>query len=221
MLLREVKTLDAQVLRDQKSPKWIGAGVQGVALSTNKTNTVRKVYGLDSFDDPYYRYIKMIEQHQDNPFFPRIYRHSVYKNKAFAPNRLSDYFMTGVVMMEKLQPLAGGRIDKEVVHALFMNLGVDLTKHDLYGTFMNRTNIQKIIDTTTNEQFADALRLLLSSGRHAFDLHAGNWMVRLTSVGPQLVILDPVYGSDLITLPAEGANSANTLTFDHFIMPVV
>ena len=198
MLLHEV-TLDAT---RHKSPNQLGAGVQGIAFNTNKPNTIRKVYGLDDFNDPYYQFIKMIEQHQDNPFFPRIYRHHVYKNKPLNQSRISDYFMTGVVMMEKLQPLFGGRIDQDVVRALFANLGVSIREvDDLQWIFEDRAQIQKVINTTTNDTFAEALRILISSGRKTYDLHAGNWMVRLTSIGPQLVILDPVYGSDINTVP--------------------
>lgn len=199
MLLNEI-TLDAT--KTARSGKRLGAGVQGIAFDTNKPNTIRKVYGLDSFQDPYYQFITMIQQHQDNPFFPRIYRHHVYKNKPIQQSRISDYNMTGVVMMEKLQPLYGSRIDNDTIVAMFANLGVNIdTADDLYDRFFSRTEIQRVINTTPNDTFADALRILLSSGRKSYDLHAGNWMIRLTSVGPQIVILDPVYGSDVNSIP--------------------
>lgn len=199
MLLHEI-TLDANRLN--RHPKQLGKGVQGIAFDTNKPNTIRKVYGLDSFDDPYYQFIKTIEQHQDNPFFPRIYRHHVYKNKRLSQSRISDYKMTGIVMMEKLQPLYGGRIDNDTIVAMFENLGIKIeTPDDLHPMFDSRNSIQQAINTTTNDKFAEALQILLSSGRRMFDLHAGNWMVRLTSVGPQIVILDPVYGSDVNSIP--------------------
>lgn len=199
MLLHEI-TLDANRLN--RHPKQLGKGVQGIAFDTNKPNTIRKVYGLDSFDDPYYQFIKTIEQHQDNPFFPRIYRHHVYKNKRLSQSRISDYKMTGIVMMEKLQPLYGGRIDNDTIVAMFGNLGIKIeTPDDLHPMFDSRNSIQQAINTTTNDKFAEALQILLSSGRRMFDLHAGNWMIRLTSVGPQVVILDPVYGSDVNSIP--------------------
>ena len=201
MLLHEI-TLDVTKLHNH--PKQLGAGVQGVAFDTNKPNTIRKVYGLDSLNDPYYQFIKMIEQHQDNPFFPRIYRHHVYKNKPLKQSHISDYFMTGVVMMEKLYPLYRGPLDNDTIAAIFENLGLKFnTPDDLYPMFENRTAIQQVINTTTNDTFADALRILIASGRKSYDLHAGNWMVRLTSVGPQIVILDPVYGSDTNTIPEQ------------------
>ena len=198
MLLHEI-TLDAS---RNTSPNQLGAGVQVIAFGTNKPNTVRKVYGLDDFNDPYYQFIKMIEQHQDNIFFPRIYRHHVYKNKPIKQSRVSDYFMTGVVMMEKLHPLYKGPVDNDMIVAMFDNLGLKInTPDDLYPMFEDRKLIQQVINTTTNDMFADALRMLISSGRKSYDLHAGNWMVRLTSVGPQIVILDPVYGSDVNSIP--------------------
>lgn len=201
MLLHEI-TLNMTKLGTH--PNQLGKGLQGVAFNTNKPNTIRKVYGLDSFDDPYYQFIKMIEQHQDNPFFPRIYRHQVYKNKQIQHTPYIKSTMTGVVMMEKLQPLYGGKIDNDTIVAMFENLGLKIdTPDDLYPMFADRTMIQKVINTTTNDKFADALRILLSSGRKSYDLHSGNWMIRLTSVGPQIVILDPVYGSDTNTIPEE------------------
>lgn len=200
MLLHEI-TLNAGGLRYH--PNRLGSGVQGHAFDTNKPNTVRKIYGIDSFDDPYHQFIKMIEQHQDNPFFPRIYRHHVYKNKPLQHSHLNDYLMTGVVMMEKLYPLYKGPLDADTIISMFENLGLKInTPDDLYSMFTQRTMIQRVINTTTSDTFAEALRILISSGRKAYDLHSGNWMVRLTSVGPQLVILDPVYGSDANSLSA-------------------
>ena len=199
MLLREI-TLNIPAM--EPSDKLLGTGIQGAAFKTNRPNTVRKVYGLDDLQDPYYQYINIIQHHQDNPFFPRIYRHRVYKNKAISVSRLSDYFMTGVVMMEKLHPLAGGKVPLEVIQAMFRNLGFEISDVDeISDMFKTKHDVAQRVKETTNKKFAEALQLLLSSGRSLFDLHANNWMVRLTSVGPQLVILDPVYGSDVNTLP--------------------
>jgi hypothetical protein len=199
MLLHEI-TLDATKMNS--SDKLLGSGIQGVALKTNKPNQIRKVYGLDDLQDPYYLFLKIIQHHQDNPFFPRIYKHKIYKNKAISVSRISKYAMTGVALMEKLHPLFGGKIPPEVIRAMFENLGVNVDDYDNIGnTFRFRTDIERIIKDTTNEKFAEALTILISSGRNRFDLHANNWMVRLTSVGPQLVILDPVYGSDINELP--------------------
>lgn len=194
MLLSEI-TLSVPNM--PRSDRTLGAGIQGVAFRTNRPNTVRKVYGLDDLTDPYYVFINTIQRHQDNPFFPRVYSHRVYKNKSISVSRISDYAMTGVVMMEKLHPLLDGKVPEEVARSLFSNLGIDVRDFDdISQIFRNRRDIQKIIDQTTNRKFAEALGILLSSGRRLFDLHANNWMIRLTSVGPQLVILDPVYGSD-------------------------
>lgn len=202
MLLKEI-TLDTSQIKRRTPGKVLGSGVQGMALSTNKTNTVRKIYGLDNLQDPYYQFIHLIQQHQDNPFFPRIYRHNVYKNKPLTQSGSIKYNMTGVVMMEKLQPLdkVDSKLPNEVIFSMFANLGINLHDLiDLYGFFEDRHAIQHIINITPNEKFAEALRVLTSSGRKAYDLHSGNWMVRLTSVGPQIVILDPVYGSDINSL---------------------
>lgn len=201
MLLNEI-TISGVKLKRAAPEKMLGAGVQGFATKTNKPNTVRKVYGFDSYNDPYYQYIELIRKHQDNPFFPRIYRHTVYDNKSIQISFVSDYFNTGVVMMEKLLPLNSKKLDERIALSLFHNLGIPIKEIiDVYGAFENSAAIQQIINTTTNQQFADALKILLSTGRKAYDLHAGNWMIRLTSTGPQLVILDPMYGSDAASLP--------------------
>ena len=199
MLLHEINLNMSAVFGNEKV---LGAGIQGTAFATPRPNEVRKVYGLDNLNDSYYKFIKMIEQHQDNPFFPRIYRHKVYKNKPITVSRISDYSMTGVVMMEKLHPMLGGKIPEEVIRAMFNNLGINIRNFDdISQMFRYKTDMAKRMAETTNDQLAEALRILLGSGRRFFDLHTNNWMVRLTSVGPQLVILDPVYGADANTLP--------------------
>ena len=43
-----------------------------------------------------------------------------------------------------------------------------------------------------NPEFKEALNILKQwENNFHYDLHAGNWMFRLTSVGPNLVLLDP------------------------------
>ena len=200
MLLHEINLNLSTVSGNEKV---LGTGIQGTAFATPRPNEVRKIYGLDSLNDSYYKFIKMIEQHQDNPFFPRIYRHRVYKNKPITVSRISDYSMTGVVMMEKLHPMFGGEVPDEVIRAMFNNLGINIENFvNISQMFRYSTDVAKRMAETTNDQFAEALRILLGTGRRFFDLHANNWMVRLTSVGPQLVILDPVYGAEDNTLPA-------------------
>lgn len=196
MLLHEI-TLDTRPLEQNKSTQVLGTGLQGIALVTKTPGAVRKIYGLDDLNDPYYKFIELIRSHQDNPFFPRIYKHKVYKDKPLTHGR-NQWNMTGIVVLERLTPLLDANLDERVWLSLFHNIGLTYIRDpgDLSRFFKNRSRLAKTLTETNNKEFAEAVRVLLSMDRNEFDLHDGNWMVRLTSTGPQLVIVDPVFGED-------------------------
>lgn len=68
-------------------------------------------------------------------------------------------------------------------------------KTSLYWWIKQGENYDFMMKYADNEHAKTALQVALNAARgdvHTLDLHTGNWMVRLTSVGPQLVITDPV-----------------------------
>ena len=192
MLIKEI-TMSTELLGKKMNQDLLGAGAQGIAFKkSSKINTITKFYGLNSLSDPYYRFINTIEHYQDNPFFPKIHDHEIYEHKKFKAG--SQLFkMTGVVVMEKLIPLNSSKLDYDHVIQLFHNLGIDIIELSSIGFALQDTNkTLKLASQTSNEQFKEALEVLAKISR-SYDLHAGNWMIRPTSTGPQLVILDPVY----------------------------
>jgi hypothetical protein len=177
-----------------------------------KSNAIVKVasLGRNPYNDSYMHYIHEILNDPNNPFFPRIYSAKVYLQN-------DRYYL--VVVMEKLQPIRGNKIADAAEH-LLAQLGIDkaairrsrkrqgqdtrLDKEDRVidlsfdiGTMLrDEDGIRELIELSDNEQFKHAMETIMkvknSSHDHRYDMHLGNWMVRLTGHGPQLVITDPL-----------------------------
>ena len=222
-LLVEKIDLTKSTKVDLKGHQWLpisgdlaGKGVQARAYKTGM-GMITKVAVLDDelgLRDPAVKFLDIILQHQDNPFFPKIYHARVYRDK----EGILDPIL--LVQMEKLMPITDEKI-RDSVAGLFDKLGIgtkDLspafTKHvKQYDkptqTILSKTSaLNKKLMTAAmagdskaiarhgsrskNPQFREALKLLAPTmAQEGSDLHHGNWMVRLTGVGPQLVIIDP------------------------------
>lgn len=189
--------------RFQKVGSGIGAGIMDSEVYVDKQhpNRILKSVHIRNLDDPYYRYIRMIEQHQNNPFFPRIYGFKVVDHDdteqhgeyAAGPHHILYVFM------EKLHPITV--LEPDHIKQLLINLGINyigkltgdyslrnLMKSDQYRTHVKKTSVQP--------KFVEAMRLLEPMiKKFGQDLHIDNLMVRLTGVGPQIVITDPLYPS--------------------------
>lgn len=221
MLLNEIKRTRIQTLapntkrlRPEDHPErfteigeGIGAGIMHskIYLDKKQPNQILKVVPIHDQRDSYYTYVRMIEKHQNNPFFPKIAGIRLYEVEPYEHTSDSGYksnikeHLLLYVWMEKLVPLS--KLDSEHARQLLSNVGIfyegdfkdDLTMRSLFDMKFQR---QDIAQNSQIPQFNKALRLLepLFKKFHS-DLHAGNMMVRLTGVGPQLVITDPVYPS--------------------------
>jgi len=209
---------------DFRGQQWIpvsgdmaGEGVQARVYKTG-LGMVTKVAVLDEdlgMRDPAVKFLRIILQHQDNPFFPKIYHARVYRDK----EGVLDPVL--LVQMEKLMPLNNERI-RDAVSGLFDQLGIgikDLNPKMVQhfkqnydpstANYMQRATAlkQKIMQAAFNDdpkaiarlgsrsknpQFREAMKILAPAfASEGSDLHHGNWMVRLTGAGPQLVIVDP------------------------------
>lgn len=171
----------------------IGSGAQGVAYKHPKQpNVIIKTAKMkDPQTDAYANFIRMVLKHQDNPFFPRIYSAKIYNT----PNS-NDYTM--VVTMEKLYPIYRNPKLDDIVIDNFQLQGIDIKNViHLFDYLIIPKNRHMIAKKTRNPKLREALELLepfFKSPNMFMDMHHGNWMMRLTGVGPQLVILDPVIG---------------------------
>jgi len=186
-----------------------GEGVQARVYHTGQ-GMVTKVASAESMDDPTLKFLKIVLDNQDNPFFPKIYHARLYKDKTGQKEH-----MLIVVQMEKLTPLQSSKIEDAAI-GLFHQLGFELNQSEEYkiaerppekqkqariqyyaryvDMFFDATEEkrEKLLKSSKNPQFNEAIRLLYPYVEYGMsDLHAANWMARLTKHGPQLVIIDP------------------------------
>lgn len=200
--------------------KFLGGGVQGYAYKKVAAGSVVKYFSVfDPKKNGYLRFLRYVSKLPNNPFLPRIYNLKLYDVTGTKFGMDSNERFYGVLEMEKLIKVNDSMII-DVVPDLFRNIGLEFSEHalDYFSTGDHDTkrhildkevqkavynpakmNIDELIAKSTNEQFTQALRVisgLLRKCNVTADLHAGNWMVRLTGSGPQLVILDPVWGED-------------------------
>ena len=190
----------ATSVKPSKRHKVLGQGTQGMAQEHSRSpNTVIKysnIYDENPERDEYVQFIKLILDHQDNPFFPRIYKAKiVYDNK-------QDIYVL-IATMEKLVKLTNPKIRDTAEH-LIAQLGIDIDDavirdesdaHDLkwlFDWFRDSDNRKRVAQESNNPQFVEAMTLLEPYFvKYGQDMHRGNIMVRLTGHGPQLVIIDP------------------------------
>ena len=177
--------------RFQRIGAGIGSGLvpSQIYLDNEHPNRVLKVVYIRNLADPYLRYIRMVEAHQNNPFFPRIYGYNVYER----PNE--SYLL--YVFMEKLMPLH--EFDPEVIVGVLDSIGIKhgpkLKRNVTLRELMRGSGYRQELQTTTQyPKFKEALRLLEPMFRKfGNDMHIENLMARLTSIGPQIVITDPLF----------------------------
>lgn len=179
-----------------KKGEELGGGVTAQAFKSDKPNTIRKVSYHKSLNDAYIQYIKVILQHQDNPFFPRIYNAKIYKEPKTTHSQYKHYFFANeasyalFIEMEKLIPLKNPKMINTAPH-IFRQLGLDYKDYDK-SLWDNPYFIEEIKQESNNPQFVEAVNILEPLfDKFISDLHKNNMMVRLTSSGPQLVITDP------------------------------
>lgn len=183
---RQIKNID--VLK----AGTMGQGLQAVVGKT-KGNTVIKKAAIYGNNDAYLQYVALIAEHQDNPFFPQIYSAKVFQEAP--PEDVKGYAkgqMYLVVHMERLHEINNPKI-KDAVEEQAKRLGIgsleDVTLDDEYDR-------KSIAGDTNNPQLKEALELMEPLFQYyGSDMHLGNWMVRLTSTGPQLVFADPFFGA--------------------------
>lgn len=236
MLLSEIKraplpSQTGSIQLDSNRFKVIGQGVgagigSGGAQGNNSKvyqdlkypTRVVKVVPIRDTSDTYYKFIRMIELHQNNPFFPKIFGVKIYETSEHG-----SQYNTLVVIMEKLIPI--DKIPEHIARKMLSTLGIDYDKeyldfttsevtkekpsHDRYKEFNKLTDNDPALNSRIfkhqNERenlrkntqfpaFKQALRLLEPMfKRFGSDMHIGNLMIRKTNNGLQLVLVDPVY----------------------------
>ena len=179
----------------------IGAGIldSEIFLDLKHPNRILKSVRIRNMNDPYYRYLRMIELHQNNPYFPKIYGVKVmdYNDKQeYGDNGQGDQHIM-YVWMEKLQRM--NSIDQREARLLLRNQGIAYqgkmdNDNSLHHQFRKPEFRKEVRTNAQDKQFIQAMRLLEPMiKKFGSDLHIDNFMIRPIGSKHQLVIVDPLY----------------------------
>ncbi len=212
----------------------VGKGIQARVYG-NSTGQVTKVAAVDpkkGMDDSAVAFIKIALENQHNTFFPRIY-HAVlyadkenpkaYQNLVIQMERLAP--LSSVKVHEsavRLFKQIGFDLDEKIVK-MYFNPEKDVEANEKHieaitskaqDVFVSTKkggaytgSLEKLAKKSRNKDFVDAVGILAPlMEKYGADLHEGNWMIRLTQYGPQLVIVDPFFPTTLILSNVENEN---------------
>lgn len=157
---------------------------------------------LELAKDAYYNYVQAIKPlMQSNPYFPRVYKITVAKDKQgqTKPSYSLETLHPNIVNPE------GDivRIDHEqqvqalqaVADRMFHNAPEFNGSKGSLGKYIEQLATTGDYSNVKDSKLKQALTLtaqVLAKGGFKWDLHAGNLAFRLTSFGPQLVLMDPI-----------------------------
>lgn len=184
--------------------KLIGSGYGGGVIDSKvykdlqHPNRILKVVKVFSMKDSYIKFIKLILNHQDNPFFPRIYGYKIHEEEgdtSLKNNNLMYNHFTVYVFMEKLIPMH--KFDDSMIRRALKNVGINYDG-PLTDSFDMKQLFDKPVDRSVISahslipKFQEAMILLEPLFKeYGNDMHIDNLMMRLTKYGPQIVIIDP------------------------------
>lgn len=196
--------------RTNKIKNYLNRGSMAQAFEhPTSPNTVIKVIdiSLGAQVDGQVVNTNMILEHQDNPFFPKIYKAIIFKH--YNPNGAHKLYLE----MERLHEMTADKLShnhEAILHSMGLDPSLINGETDVHGEDPDRylyaleeimrllahpANIPAdFITKIKNPRFIEAIRILRKTQKvsdASYDLHAGNYMYRLTNVGPQLVIIDP------------------------------
>lgn len=220
----QIKVSNKEITDDQpvNTHSIEGMGAQAIAYVHKKfPNKTIKFVQCVGVEDPVYQFLRLCINHQDNPFFPKIYHVKRYNTKEqtrgerltkFIPHNKTDSLpypqsFTLIVVMEKLQRLRMSDVSMEKMKMM----GADtlpnillptstLKASEEYKTYVKfqaaceEPKYRKMMyDHITDPHLKQAVKLLEPLFNHYTpDMHMGNIMVRPNG---QWVILDPItYG---------------------------
>jgi len=198
-------------------------------VSATGVNTVTKTIDLLGRQDSILHFLRLCQEHEGNPYFPKIYKAKVY---AYVNNEGRKKY-GAIVQMERLVPSSSPKLSHIWPHIL-RNLGFNdrsigeaeariakLKSADpaniariyllpLINSIEGYGEELSIVATRgLDPQFIEAVNVMLPviEEHQGTDLGVHNFMFRLTSTGPQLVFIDPylhmrtIHTPPLITKP--------------------
>lgn len=189
---------------------YLGRGSMAQAFEhPTSPNTVMKIIdiSLGAHPDAQVVNTNMILEHQDNPFFPKIYKAIIFKH--YNPGGAHKLY----IEMERLHEMTADKLQhnqEAVLHSMGLDPSLikgetedhinDADQHlyaleEIMRLIMHPENIPAdFITKSKNPKFIEAIEVLRKTHAESntgLDLHHGNYMYRITGTGPQLVIIDP------------------------------
>lgn len=200
MLLQELVNVDkAHQLKGKwsdekfaKGRKEIGSGQTTRAFHSRTPGLVDRLMYVKGKNDPYLQFIRLVQKHQDNPYFPKIPSAKLYKTDKTDDDGTPIYRI--LMQMEKLIPLKDKRIIN-IMDKKMRELGVLDDEHlsRAWLKILFKDKYSQLVSKSPDSDFKEALRLLKPYiDKFGNDLHHKNIMVRPTSNGLQPVLVDPI-----------------------------
>ena len=152
--------------------------------------------------DPYYQWISAVKKLAgSNPYLPRVYDIKLETDStgAVKPHYTIEKLIDGTTLDKELTSSKDGLDEYNTANHIAIQIGGEKYSwisnwHWLIKTL--RVDLNKNLQKFVDPQFVEAFQLVKtvtdSNPNFHYDLHPGNFMIRLTSVGPQLVITDPI-----------------------------
>lgn len=148
---------------------------------------------------------------QANPYFPRFRNINIFKQKDDWADDSRESYMVKMEPLEPYDKLSKAE-RKMLINKIFSEHGIDVINHYIKkNPYYNAPGwklamaVQAALENQEwgdelrwqieDDKFKEAIEFLQKTAKeydYEFDLHSGNLMVRRTSVGPQLVLNDPL-----------------------------
>lgn len=183
-----------------------------VTHPSHTPNEVKKTTHMPSelMYDGYFQFVQAIQREMlHNPFLPKVYTIDIKRAKngqtrpSYRIERLHSYTELPAEAIAAIGRSCFPEFDEAMFDADPADVDVYIHRnHHMWGAICEA--IRKFTELDDTETFgeptphlATACRLVSGAVRRlgrpfGLDMHAGNFMVRITSTGPQLVITDPI-----------------------------
>lgn len=156
--------------------------------------------------DAYYQYVQAIRPYiKDNPFFPRVYVIDIKQDSTGL--QIPRYHIEALKSYEEFSIRSIVGIGESLFNDFHFEYDLDDENHvyDAWNGVLMRVN-RLLLDIVSGYgptraaqspkliQACEVIQEVLGSNpKFKLDTHSGNFMLRGTSVGPQLVITDPMH----------------------------
>ena len=152
--------------------------------------------------DAYYQYVKAAAPlMKSNPYFPRVYKITVNKDSLgqTKPSYNLETLHPNIVNPQGDQQQIAHEQQVQALEAVMDRMFVEVPKLQTgksgLGRYLETIAQEQDYSNVKDPKLVQALELINSvaeKGSFNWDLHAGNIAFRLTSFGPQLVLMDPL-----------------------------